>query len=208
MNHPLVPTPIVDKNGVITTRNKKPQSASEIKKLLLPAATINSVGAGISDEQQAVYEQLIVAIEGASNNANKTRRIRIDSLHKYGKADYTLLFKTFLAVVANKEQLTFVEELHKVVLEAGVAEPHLLINDDTLRISANIMEDTGHYEIPLRRREGAGKVRDFIGYALASEEAELVEHIINMYKPETLDELKTIHAEYKKISTPLHDGVL
>ena len=201
----LVPKALTDRNGVNAARWVKPFTAQTETAAALPAPAAPQGYASPADEQKALYTELIEKLEG--KDQFKTRIIRISNLHDQNWGQRAL-FRTFLKNISATQPLTFIEDTHNVLIEYGTVEPYLLLDKEALDAAERIMKATGNHMIPSRMREEQRHVREYINYALTSEDRELLVSIIAERKPEKLKELKTLHTEFKNSSVPLRNGVL
>jgi hypothetical protein len=156
-------------------------------------------------EQQAIYEKLLRKLAFA--DTYNTRIIRIKGLQRSGK-DHRLLFRTFLANTEAEVPLTFIEDLHNLLIQYGMGEPHTIINTQLLAAVSSILDTTGYFSIPPAKHAGTHAIREYINYAVTLNDTMTVMQIMTERKPDTLEQFKAIYAEYQKTFTPLQPGVL
>lgn len=156
-------------------------------------------------EQQALYQRLLRELEGA--DAFNTRIIRIKGLQRSGK-DHRLLFRTFLANVDAEMPLTFIEDLHNLLVEYGMSEPHTVINRESLAAASGILDAVSYYSIPHAKNTYTRGLREYINHALTLNSPAAVEQFVRERRPTTLEKFKAIHDEYLKTAIPLRTGVL
>jgi hypothetical protein len=167
----------------------------------------------VDEEQSVLYQKLRESILNDGTNA-PLQQVLLATLDVMCLAalgtDNRELIKTLTAVHYTKHSIPFVKDIHDVLSERGFASTCALITEDFLG-TAQYIRMTSDERL---RIEGdsffkIGKIAgDMISYAATSTDHQLVAQIISEHVPDTLEQLKEIHATYVASAPALRDGII
>lgn len=175
--------------------------------------TERALPTAVDEEQNVLYQKLRLTILSDGNNAplQQVLLATLDVMHlDTPGTDQRELIKTLTAVHYTKHSIPFVKDIHDVLSERGFESTDTIITEDFLG-TAQYIRMTSDERL---RIEGdpffkIGKITgDMIAYAASSDDHQLVALIINDHLPETMEQLKELHATHLASAPALRDGII
>lgn len=161
-------------------------------------------------EQEALYRELQQVIgEYIEPLYVGIQRARIKTIHD-NYSDARNLFRVYISALPSGVSMPFIKVVHDILENNDVEQPESVLDERTVLAAEKI-----HLATSTTARTGSvtladitGLTCDMIHYALISGDSDAVAAIVSERRPASLEELRAIHEECRKVESALQQGAL